>query len=552
MDSFLHRLRGTLLLKALLAITVVAAGDFFLFQRELLPAGLGALGLALAGALAIGQPAVLRDRRAFFALASAAVYAFAMIYDASLLAVALFFVAVGMALLLPASTAFDDGWRWFQRLAMHGIFSLFGPLADGLAIARVRGRRPVRSGGLRGFLSAIAIPLAGSLVFLWLFAIANPVIDRWIASLAIPEPDETLILRIILWLALGWLAWAVLRPRFKRAPFGTFDGSGDASIPGLGPRAVLLSLLAFNAVFLLQNAMDAAWLWGIVPLPQGITLAQYAHQGAYPLVVTALLTALFVLVALRPGSATAARPLIRRMVVLWIGQNLFLLFNAAVRTIDYIETYSLTVLRISALLWMALVSLGLALVLWRMLADKSSAWLINTNLAATGILLSAVCFVDLGAVAARWNLHHAREVDGDGARLDLCYLYFQGNSALLPLVELEQGKIGGEFGRRVNNVRRELHYALIDEIAGGGWQILNARRLERATELLGGDIGPRPQGRGYSCDGSELPPEEAYGSDGYDKAGPARSPDERQELASPTAPPKPPKPVPTLTESREL
>ncbi|RYZ26154.1 MAG: hypothetical protein EOP49_43750, partial [Sphingobacteriales bacterium] len=30
---------------------------------------------------------------------------------------------------------------------------------------------------------------------------------------------------------------------------------------------------------------------------------------------------------------------------------------------------------------------------------KSAGWLINTNLTAAGLLLSACCFVDLGAVA---------------------------------------------------------------------------------------------------------------------------------------------------------
>ena len=37
-------------------------------------------------------------------------------------------------------------------------------------------------------------------------------------------------------------------------------------------------------------------------------MKDYVHQGAYPLIVTALLAALFVLVTLRPGSDTASRP----------------------------------------------------------------------------------------------------------------------------------------------------------------------------------------------------------------------------------------------------
>jgi hypothetical protein len=64
------------------------------------------------------------------------------------------------------------------------------------------------------------------------------------------------------------------------------------TLPGVTVGAVRLSLIAFNALFALQNGMDLAWLWGLMPLPAGITLADYAHRGAYPLIVTALLAGL--------------------------------------------------------------------------------------------------------------------------------------------------------------------------------------------------------------------------------------------------------------------
>ena len=84
-----------------------------------------------------------------------------------------------------------------------------------------------------------------------------------------------------------------------------------------------------------------------------MTLAGYAHRGAYPLIATALLAGLFVLVTLRPGSDTVRIPLIRRMVVLWVAQNVFLVASSILRTRDYIDAYSLTRLRVAALAWMA-------------------------------------------------------------------------------------------------------------------------------------------------------------------------------------------------------
>ena len=116
-----------------------------------------------------------------------------------------------------------------------------------------------------------------------------------------------------------------------------------------------------------------------MPSPISVTLAAYAHRGAYPLIATALLAGVFVLVTLRPGSDTAAVPLIRRLVVLWVGQNVFLVASSILRTLDYVDAYSLTRLRVAALLWMALVAVGLSLILWRMLSGKSATWLINAN-----------------------------------------------------------------------------------------------------------------------------------------------------------------------------
>ena len=70
---------------------------------------------------------------------------------------------------------------------------------------------------------------------------------------------------------------------------------------------MIVSLVAFNLIFALQNGLDLAFLWSGAPLPGDLTLAGYAHRGAYPLIATALLAGLFVLVTLRPGSATARR-----------------------------------------------------------------------------------------------------------------------------------------------------------------------------------------------------------------------------------------------------
>jgi len=472
-------------IKLLLAAALVVLADQLFYGGARSYGWLGLFGAAVALSAGLALPSVRQDKRALAALSAALAMAGAMAWDASPLPFLLFWVAMGLAILLPGTARFDDGWRWAQRLFAHGFKALFGPLIDLFKLTRVHRRNPQVARGLRRALPALVLPLAGSAVILGLFASANPVIERFFASLSLTLPDEQLFGRLIFWGFVTVVVWGVLRPRRTRPMFATFDGSGDATLPGVTPASVLISLVLFNLLFAVQNGMDLAWLWGVAPLPQGTTLANYAHRGAYPLVATALLAALFVLVTLRPGSQTADNPVVRRLVMLWIGQNLVLVASAMLRLYDYIDAYSLTRLRIAALAWMGLVALGLGLILWRLIKEKSGAWLINANCAALAVLLGGYAFVDTGALAAQWNFRHAREVDGTGAGIDLCYMAELGTSALLPLIELEQHPLDHALAGRVRTLRQMVQFRQQQLLREGGWTLLGQRRLARAEALVG-------------------------------------------------------------------
>ncbi|MEQ1497514.1 MAG: DUF4173 domain-containing protein [Novosphingobium sp.] len=495
------RWHGSLALKLAMAALVVMLGDLVFWQWSQAMGVQGLFGFALVAALFAARPAVRQDKRALIALAFAALYAAAQLWDPSPLAFALFWIAIGTATILPGVARFGDGWGWFQRLIVHGFKALVGPLIDLNILGKVRRKRPAGQTGLRRVIPLIALPLAGGAVFVTLFAQANPVIAELLARLSLPAFDWELLPRLILCGLFFVMAWVVLRARPPRRLAATLDATGDVALPGFSLGSITLSLILFNALFAVQNLMDFAYLSSLIALPPGITLADYAHRGAYPLVATALLAALFVLVTSRPGSSTAASPLVRRLVAGWIAQNVVLVLSAAWRTWDYVEAYSLTTLRISALLWMGLVAAGLILVLVRMLQAKSLGWLINANLASAGLLLTAVCFIDLGAVSASWNVRHAREIDGDGAQLDLCYLNELGGSALLPLIELEGRNLAEPLKGHVRATRHYLFERLKHQRDDGGWTLLLDTRLAQATRLSGSQSQTPPAGE-RPCYGS--------------------------------------------------
>lgn len=461
-------------------VLLAAAADLLLYGHRI-GATLGVFALLLAVAAVGFHPAVRRDPKALSALAAAVVLAVVLVEASSPLAWTLFWEALVLAVLLPRAQGFDDAWRWSQRLSAQAVVGLVGPWVD-----LNRARRTGRAKALwrwNAVLPLLALPVGGGAVFLTLFAAANPVIAKGLSSLRLPAFGSDLGWRILFWLAAVTLAWTVLRPRRRRVlPAG--KGKARVAWPEVPVASIVLSLVVFNALFALQNGLDAVILWGGAGPPAGLTLAEYAHRGAYPLIATALLAGLFVLLFLAPGSPTAKVPLIRGLVIAWVGQNLFLVASSILRTVDYVRAYSLTELRIAALLWMGLVGLGLVLICWRMLRGKSGAWLINANAAAALLALAGVCVVDLGAVAAAWNVRHAREMGGEGSELDVCYLNRLGPSALVSLADLDRAAPPTELRDRVAWVReintRELRER---QSQWRGWTWRGARRLDRLKAM---------------------------------------------------------------------
>ena len=188
--------------------------------------------------------------------------------------------------------------------------------------ARRLGRRRIR-------FAAVAVwimPLALAAVFLALFGEANPVIEYWLSLIDLLRWLKLIQLdRLIFWFIVLVLVWAFLRPRLPhflrrlpRLPAFAFSGqsaprpAGSSAAQSLedvlfGKAAILRALVIFNLMFAVQTVLDAAYLWGGVALPDGMTYASYAHRGAYPLIVTALIAAGFVLAAL--SRAAPPRPM---------------------------------------------------------------------------------------------------------------------------------------------------------------------------------------------------------------------------------------------------
>lgn len=488
--------RFRFLAKLAAAAGVVAAGDILLYGFE---GGsvIGVFALLWLAVLMIARPTVWRSAGGCIALGCAALYGLALVLEPGLLACALFLAAIGSAALLVRHV-FGNALLWGLRLGVLGLLSPIGQLSD---LGRVM-RLPGRSGSTsaRGLVMNLVLPLAGGAVFLSLFASANPVLGQALEAVEVPDTG-TLVLHMMLWTVIVGFVWPTLRPRSLRLAGGAWNLF--PRLPDPPVTSAIITLGVFNAVFALENVLDIVFLWSGAPLPGDITLADYAHRGAYTLIATALLAGLFVLVVLRPGARHASHPWVRGLVLAWVAQNVLLVASSILRLADYIAAYSLTELRIAAMAWMVLVGGGLMLIGWRFLTNKSAAWLINSNALAAGLALTGFAIVDSGAVAARWNVDHPSEL----VALDLCYLERLDSAALIPLIELRDKAENPELRDRAVFLSRSAFDDLAERQADWqAWTLRGAWRLAKAEAMLAGDkrvAAPAPYERG--CGGEILP-----------------------------------------------
>jgi hypothetical protein len=161
------------------------------------------------------------------------------------------------------------------------------------------------------------------------------------------------------------------------------------------------------------------YLYGGVGLPDGITYAQYAHRGAYPLVVTGLLAGGFALMTRR---WVLGDRVLRVLLLLWVAQNVALVVSSLVRLDLYIGVYGLTHLRLAAGIWMGLTAAGLALIFWQVCAGRNNGWLVLRGGGMAAAVLYLCAFVSFDAMVARYNLSHP-------VRQDRAYLCALGEAA---------------------------------------------------------------------------------------------------------------------------
>ncbi len=343
-----------------------------------------------------------------FVLAALAI--FAILLEPSALNMAAGFCFVSAAALTKRGALASDSLRMARYVLLGALAAPLRFMNDcWSASSEIRRLRPaVRFGNF-------AVPLAATILFGVLLIAANPVLESAVLSLDgliyrwLGNPLANLFsaqVLIVFPLALV-LSWSVLRSQAAVDVHHATLAPATWHEVFFKPTVITATLAILNFMFLTENALDIHHIWLRAALPAGMTHADYVHRGSYMLIVTVILAAAFIMVALRPGTETNASGRVRGLVYAFAAQNFLLVLSSAQRTLSYIDAYGLTEWRLAGLIWMGLVATGIGLTVWRIVAERDNRWLINANLSAAALVVLTCGLADFRPFIANFNVDRA-------------------------------------------------------------------------------------------------------------------------------------------------
>lgn len=308
----------------------------------------------------------------------------------------------------------------------------------------------------------ILVPVALSVLFAGIFALANPLVAEWLgllldALLGVGLPS---IGRVFTWGLASILGVALARPVVRLA---TRSEAASDAIEAT-PIALLVArntLGALNVLFLAYNMVDAVYLLG-GRAPAGMTTQEYAHQGAFWLTVALAALTVVVGVLFRGALAHDARAKVPRLLAYaWMAQGLVLALGTYRRIAIHVASSGLSNLRIVGILGTTLVLVGVILVARKLFARRSLTWLIRRQLDAFAVVAVLYAVAPTHWIAAHVNV--ARISGGEYA--PLIHMHAQSGevesaTVLLPLLDhphpLVRRGVAAYLDRERDRLRREL------------------------------------------------------------------------------------------------
>lgn len=358
---------------------------------------------------------------------------FALVEDVSTLSKTMAFLSLS-SLGLIRNKIYLSNFETLLRGIRRNIFTMFSRFnRDLFKIIKIkRGENPVK---ILRLIALSIVPVGLTLIFIFSFAKTNPAMELLAHHLNLESLLELInFSRVLFWLIALSFTWSLIRNRTKLKASRVTPRNYQKLF---SYKSVCISLVIFNLLFLTQGLAELSILFDVKTTNFTSSISSSAQEAAYTLLFTAILASLYMLVADHFRKTEGNTIFLKKLIFYWTFQNVFLLFMAIRKLSIYIETYSLTYMRISALIWMYLVAVILILSILKIFLDKNNSWVANIAGLQLLFILTICCFINFPKQIAYYNLNHCREVSGKGSSLDVHYLVSLGEEALPVLREFE-------------------------------------------------------------------------------------------------------------------
>jgi hypothetical protein len=134
--------------------------------------------------------------------------------------------------------------------------------------------------------------------------------------------------------------------------------------------------LLLNIIVFVVNAGDLLFVVNGQALPEGLTYAEYVHDGVGALIFSICLAVLLIIYFFRKTEHTVPKFLVMLAVVFLI-QNIVMLLFTAYRNTLYIEEFSLTYKRLGVYLYLLMALAGILFTIYKLRNNKGLPWLVH-------------------------------------------------------------------------------------------------------------------------------------------------------------------------------
>lgn len=193
-----------------------------------------------------------------------------------------------------------------------------------------------------------------------------------------------------------------------------------------------LLFVFLNLMLVILNYGDISTIWFNAALPEGVNHSDFVHNGVGIIILSIIIaTSVFMYLYRENYSNVKLSGFLKILVVIWVIQNLVMLFSTATRNQIYIESYNLTYKRIGVYVWLSLAVIGLIISAIKIVKEKSNWYLVRSNFALWFTVLSFSSVVNWDLLITRYNLSHQPL-----ANVDFYYLFSLSDTNIPELIEV--------------------------------------------------------------------------------------------------------------------